>query len=327
MINLEGDNLIKIYQTYLDKGKNYFLNNNFLKAFMFFTRALTIGELKEDRELIILAKKEIANLQFKTRDLRKAMEFYTDLMEYKDFVDEKDIIQFQNRIGLINLFMGKYSKASDIFENLCTSQSTLAKRKAFNNMGVVHYYRYKYFDEECIDKALRNFQKAYQFSIEDRLMQHKSLKNMGMALYEKKDFSTALDKLKRSLLFADTYQQKADSLNEIAKVNIELLEYQEAQECLRKAEKILLNAGDGSLIELSRNLFINGLLAKKQGRTETAYSHFQAALQGFIEKEIYTEAVLASRAIYKMFKEANPERANFYADQYKFYLNYLDPMD
>ncbi|AZR72841.1 hypothetical protein BBF96_05215 [Anoxybacter fermentans] len=327
MVTFNQDILLKLYHQHFKKGNDFFANKDYFQAFLFFAKSLTIGEILNDPKLTVQAKLKIANVQFKSRNLREARNLYTELLEYTVVLSQKELLQIKNRLGITNMLMGRYQKASKIFEELAKNEDPVARRKAYNNMGVLYYYLDTFFDEECMDKAIQNFERAYDLCHDDQLMKHKILRNLGMAFYEKKDYTTALRKFKESLILIEDKVELAHTLNEMAKVYIELHDYEEALKNLREAEKILLNKKYRNLEELSRNIFIHGLLSKKQGRIESAFTQFRTALQGFIEKEIYAEAALVCREIYEMFKDRNPERANFYLDQYKFYLNYLDPME
>lgn len=328
MITLEQNTLLNLYDRNLEEGANLFEKKEPFQAVLYFARSLAIAEIFNDVHMILRAKLEIANVEFKTHNLKEAEQLYTELIGHNDILTEEDFIQARNRLGIIKMHMGRYQESAEIFEELFKHENSTAKRKAYNNMGVLYYHLHKYFEEECMDKAIQCFKQAFDLCQDDQLMQHKLLRNIGIAFYEKKDYTTALRKLKESLLLlSDDKVELANTLNELAKVYIELHDYDQALTNLREAEKILLNKNYRNLEELSRNIFIHGLLARKQGRIETAFSHFQTALQGFVEKEIYPEAVLVCKEIYEMFKNSHPERASFYLDQYQFYLNYLDPMD
>lgn len=282
----------------------------------------------KDTQLILKAKAEIANIQFKCNNFREAHQLYTELLTNTDVLSEDELINLKNRLGIAKMRTGQYTEAAEIFEEISGYQhNPVAQRKAFNNMGVLYYNLHMYFEEECMDKAIQCFKQAFDLCGDDQLMKHKTLRNMAIGFYEKKDYTTALRKFKESLLLSDDKVELATTLNELAKVYIELHDYDQANTNLREAEKILLNKNFRNLEELSRNIYIRGLLAKKQGRVETAFSHFQTALQGFVEKELYPDALLVCKQIYDMFEHSHPERASFYLDQYQFYLNYLDPME
>ena len=324
----EQNSLFQLYEDNMQQGAASFEKKEFFRAVLFFARALAIAEIVANNPMILNAKMEIANVEFKSRNLKEAEQLYTELLSYKNVLSEEDFIQAKNRLGIIKMRMGRYQEAAEIFEDIFKCDNPVAKRKAYNNMGVLYYQLHMYFEQECMDKAIQCFKQAFDLCQDDQVMQHKLLRNIGIAFYEKKDYTTALRKLKESLLLvSDDKVELANTLNELAKVYIELHDYDQALTNLREAEKILLNKNYRNLEELSRNIYIHGLLAKKQGRVETAFSHFQTALQGFVEKEIYPEAVMVCKAIYEMFKNSHPERASFYLDQYQFYLNYLDPMD
>lgn len=327
MVNTEHASLTNLYHRFWEKGSELFEKKEPFQAILYFARSLAIAELLEDTVLTIKATAEIANVQFKSKNFREAHQLYTDLVSDRSALPEMDYINYQNRLGIVKMRMGHYQDAAEIFDEIARHENPLAQRKALNNRGVLYYHLHTFFEEECMDKAIQCFKQAYDLSADDRLMQHKCLRNMGIGFYEKKDYTTALRKFKESILLSDDKVELATTLNELAKVYIELHDFDQAASNLREAEKILLNKNFRNLEELSRNIYVRGLLAKKMNRTETAFSHFQTALQGFVEKEIYSEAALVCKEIYEMFKKSNPERASYYLDQYQFYLNYLDPMD
>lgn len=322
-------NLTDLVQQNFDLGKSLLEKKEFFKANLHFTKALTIGELLEDSQIIIQAQLQIADVLFRSNSLRSAYYFYEDLLEDEDSLNYDDYCYALNRLGVINARMGRYNEAQKIFQRLATKDNIIAKRRAFVNMGVTYYYLALFFEKDCMDKAIQSFTQAYEYCTdqeEDLLIKHRILRNIGMALYEIGDYYSALKKLKESLLLIDDKAELARTLNEIAKVHIGLNEYSEALQELREAEKILLKKDSRNLEELSRNIYIHGLLSKKRGRIESAFSQFRTALQGFVESETYPEAVLVCREIYDMYQMTNNERANFYLDQYQFFLNYLDPM-
>lgn len=327
MVSMEHASLTNLYHQFWEKGSESFENKEPFQAILYFARSLAIAELMEDQALSINAKAEIANVQFKTKNLREAHQLYTDLLHNPEILSENDFINYKNRLGIVKMRMGHYQDAAAIFQEIAKHENPVAQRKALNNMGVLYYHLHTFFEEECMDKAIQCFKQAYDLSGDDQLMKHKCLRNMGIGFYEKNDYTTALRKFKESILLSDDKVELATTLNELSKVYIELHDFDQAASNLREAEKILLSKNFRNLEELSRNIYVRGLLAKKMGRTETAFSHFQAALQGFVEKEIYAEAALVCKEIYEMFKKSNPERASYYLDQYQFYLNYLDPMD
>lgn len=320
--------LLEKYHSCFEHG-NQICNskNDYLQTVISYSKAIAIGELMGDPKLALQAKMEVAKVYYKNRKPKEAYQLYCELSEYDDIFSEDEYLRIQNNKGITLFRMGRFQEAADHFETIVTKDNPTAKRKAFNNMGVMYYCLHTFFEQDCLDRAIQSFEKAYSLSSEDQLMRHRILRNTGMAFCEKKDYSTALRKLKESLLFTENKIELASTLNEMAKVYIGLHDYDQALQNLREAEKILLQKDYRDLEELSRNIFIHGLLAKKQGRIETAFSHFRTALQGFVEMEIYSEAVLVCRELYQMFKVSKPERASFFLDQYQFYLNYLDPME
>lgn len=319
--------LLEKYHTYFQNGHQLLGKKDYVEAVISYSKAISVGELLEDPKLALQAKMEVAQVYYKTRKPKEAYQLYCELSEYEDFFSEDAYLKIQNNKGITLFQMGRFQEAADHFERIVNKDNPTAQRKAFNNMGVMYYYLHTFFEQDCLDRAIQCFEKAYNLSTEDLLMRHRILRNTGMVFCEKMDYSTALRKFKESLLFTDNKIELASTLNEMAKVYIGLHDFDQALQNLREAEKILLQKDHRDLEELSRNIFIHGLLAKQQVRIETAFSHFRTALQGFVEAEVYPEAVLVCREIYEMFKGSKPERASFFLDQYQFYLNYLDPME
>lgn len=326
MISETENNLKQLFFDYFNKGNFFLEENTYFQALLYFAKALTLGEILNDPRLISKAKFELANVQFASNNLNDAYTLYSELADNQESLGEHEIIQVLNRMGVINVRTGRYQDAKDIFEKLVVNNNSEAKRKAYTNMGIMYYYLDTFFEEECMDKAIQSFSQAYEYCKDEPLIQHRILRNIGMALYEMKKYSKALQKFNESLLVIDNKVELAHTLNESAKVYIELDDFDQAFRNLREAEKILLNKNYRNLEELSRNIYIHGLLSRKQGRIESAFSQFRTALQGFVELEIYPEAALVCREIYETFKDRNNERADFYMDQYQFFLNYLDPM-
>lgn len=328
LTNEQYDALLEKYNSYVEHGNQICVNKkDYLQAVISFSKAIAIGELMDDSKLALRAKMKVAQVYYKNRKPKEAYKLYCELSEYDDIFSEEEYLRIQNNKGITLFRMGRFQEATDYFEIIVAKDNPTAKRKAFNNMGVMFYCLHTFFEQDCLDRAIQCFEKAYSLSSDDQLMRHRILRNTGMAFYEKKDYSTSLRKLKESLLLTENKIELASTLNELAKVYIGLHDYDQALQNLREAEKILLQKDYRDLEELSRNIFIHGLLAQKQNRIESAFSHFRTALQGFVEMEIYSEAALVCRELYQMFKESKPERASFFLDQYQFYLNYLDPME
>ncbi len=321
--------LQELFYQHFNQASALLEKKEYHKANLFFARSLTIGEILNDPQLIIKSFLKIADVLFVSNKLQDAYTVYQDLEALETDMSPEVYCHVRNRIGVIFARTGRYQEAKNIFEDMVKHDDPKAKRRAYINMGMMYYYRHSFFEENCMDKAIQSFTKADEFCSgkdDDQLMKHRILRDIGMAFYEMKDYTSALRKFKESLLLIEDKVELAKTLNEIAKVYIEFHDYEQAQKNLREAEKILLHKNYRNLEELSRNIFIHGLLSKKQGRTETAFSQFKTALQGFVESEIYPEAVLVCREIYEMYRDINTERADFYMDQYQFYLNYLDPM-
>ncbi len=280
-----------------------------------YTGLMTTGQLKQS----------IANCYYLLLDYKTAIKYYDETIKnYKDELIEKEYISVLIRKGVSLGQLGYYSQAIELFEEVASLESKEAKRKAYNNLGILYWYLHRFTERDCLDQALEYLTKALILANENyKARKQRILHNMGMIYHSQGKYEKALEFFNNALSLGNDPLTQAKIYCEVAKTQIELGQYDEVLKNITIAQKILVKYKDYH--EISNSLYVLGLLYKKKGDICNAHSCLQTALFGYLELESYPEAVESCLQLYRLFAGIDPSRAEVYYEQYKFYINYVDP--
>ncbi|MCK4257613.1 MAG: tetratricopeptide repeat protein [Halanaerobiales bacterium] len=324
VVEFTRNDIVQAFNHHLDLAEQYRAARNYRDAIEEYFQALpltkytgliTTGQIKQ----------KIADCYYLLHDYKTAIKYYDEtIAHYKDELIDSEYISVLIRKGVSMGQLGYYSKAIELYKKVAAFDSKEAKTKAYNNLGVLYWYLHRFTERECLDKALEYLTKALVLTDENYKKRKQGiLRNMGMIYHALGKYGKALELFDNALSLVNDPLSQAQTCCEIAKTKIELGNFDEALELITNAQKILVKFKD--FHEISNSIFILGLLYMKKGDISNAHSFLQTALFGFLEIEAYPEVVQTSLQLYKLFVAIDRSRAEVYYEQYKFYINYVDP--
>ncbi len=310
--HLELADMQKNNKNYRDAIEEYFQALPLTK----YINNITSGQLKQ----------KIADCYYYLHEYKIAIRYYDEIIDkYADDLTENEFIFVLIRKGVAMGKLGYYSRAIDLFETVASYESKDAKIKAYNNLAILYSYMHKFTERDCLSKALEYSTKALVLTDENlKARIHGILHNMGMIYHDQRKYEKALETFENALILTEDPLRQAKTYCEIARTKIELLELDEALTHLNFAQKILIKYKD--FHEISNSLYILGILYMKKGEIANSHNYLQTALFGFLELQAYPEVVQTCLQLYKLFVGIDRSRAEVYYEQYKFYINYVDPL-
>ena len=325
VVEFTRHDIIKQFECHLEKAHQYFASKNYRDAIEEFFQALPLTNYTASITLGQI-KWHIANCYHFLPDYRLAIKYFNQILEeYRDDISYRDYIALINRKAAALGKLGYYNEAINLLEEFAEKESsTDAKLGAYTNLGVLYFQLYKFAERDCLTVALDYLTRALLLINDDsKARKHGILRNMGIIYHEQKKYTKALETFQNALALINDPVHMAKTYSEMAKTHIALLDLKAAYEYLNLGQEILIRNKD--FYGLSYSLMVRGMLYESKKDTDKAHGYLRTALFGFLEIQAYPEVVETCFLLYKLFTGIDQGLADVYYEQYKFYINYVDP--
>lgn len=306
------------------KAQQLFDQGLYTNALGYFFKALNAVELMDDQALEISIKKGILFSYLRIGDYDLALEYCEDLLDHHDLDLEQRQLTLATKALAYNV-KGRHSDSLSILESLSDSESEKVQYRVYLDQGLLYYRMSLFSEDDVLRLALENLKKAYEYrDIEGETSQFKSALNLGIVLVASQEYEHALECFQESLKYAYSDYFKVQVYNELARVYAYLDDMEKSEEFFEKAYRYALE--NDKFLNLAYNVYYRGLIQKYLGKMNNAYSYLHTALYSFLEYKHYPEVVAIYKELYVLFKESNPERAEYFLNEYYHFLNYIDPI-
>lgn len=261
---------------------------------------------------------------------KEALEYHLKaLEEFEDFIQEHELAEIHNELGIDYSYMSNFEKAVHHFieslkikEKIYTTDSPEHKKlisTSYNNIGLV-FERIKNYDEAIVyyNKAL-----SAAIPIGDSALLAQYYNNIGVAYDRKEMYEEALKYYLNAAAIMET-RRKGNPLARIYS-NLGIIyqnmdESQKALEYSQKALEIFKTTGDN--LNYAITLSKTGFILLNLARTDEAYPYLSKSLE--ISKEIGSTAIIKDNYYYLSKYYA---KKNNYLKAYEYRGNYIEIMD
>lgn len=271
-------------------------------------------------------KQKIADCYYFLHEYKLAITYFNEIIDtYLDELTENDYTFVLIKKGVALKKLGNYRQAIELFTYIAQLDLKEAKIKALYNLGILYAHLHRFTERDCLEEALDCLKKALVLTDEGfTISKHYILYNIGVICYELGKYEKSLEIFENALTLTTDPICQAKTYCEIARTKIELYDFQAALQHISKAQKILFKHKDYH--QISNSLCVLGLLYLKKGQITNSHNCLETALFGYLEIHAYPEVVLTCWQLYKLLVGTDPSRAEVYYEQYKFYINYVDPL-
>lgn len=310
------DNLLKAQELHKQGSYN--------KALAYYFRALNAAEIVNDREGEAEAKKGIMFCYAFKCEYDQVLDYSNDLLDSYHLESEQRELCLTAKAFALNR-KGQFRSAEGILKDLLFSDSQRVQFRAHTDLGLLYYFLHRFSKNNSLELALENFKAAYQIApgVND-LAVYKSSSNMGLTYLEKGELERALQSFEQSLTYASNEHLKAQTFNELGRVYALMDRLEKSEDFFERAARYALEKS--KFVTLTYNLYYRGLIQIHFGRINNAYNYLHTALYSFLEHKHYPEVVVIYKELSKLFKEKNPQQAEYFLKEYHYYLNYIDPL-
>ncbi|MCK4258274.1 MAG: hypothetical protein KAX49_04810 [Halanaerobiales bacterium] len=327
-IELNFNQLYKKIDENLELGKKYYDEENYQKSIEHFQKGLGTCDILNDnikRVEILYYLGHSYQLRNTNQDYQLSEDCYKELIEIED-VDSSYYYKVQlNRAEALGT-RGEYKKAISLYKEIHKMGDKFFDIEAWSSETYAYYCMGKYVDQEYFHDAIEfcNNIIATADKENNREKMFLAYHNLGHIFYE------LGENMKASLAFQDSFEycidqnDKHENLIDMALIFIRLTQYDLAWAYLDRAQSYFEKNHD--LGALADCLYVKGKLFKQKGRVEDAVNYFDLALSGYREEEYYIGILNSFYELYELYRRINLEKADLYLEQYKFYLNYVNPM-
>lgn len=316
--------ITKNRQDNLLKAQDLHKQGFYTKAIAYYFRVLNASEIINDREGEAEAKKGIMFCYAFKCDYDQVLDYSNDLLASYQLESEQRELCMTAKAFALNR-KGQFRSAESILKDLLFSDSQRVKFRAHTDLGLLYYFLHRFSENHSLELAFENFQAAHQLApaVSEHAI-YKSSSNMGLTYLEKSELELALKSFEQSLSYIKNDHQKAQTFNELGRVYALLGELEKSEGFFEKAARYALE--NSKFVTLTYNLYYRGLIQIHLGRVNNAYNYLHTALYSFLEHKHYPEVVVIYKELSNLFREDNPQRAEYFLKEYQYYLNYIDPL-
>ncbi|MCK4258275.1 MAG: tetratricopeptide repeat protein [Halanaerobiales bacterium] len=307
-----------------NKATEFYNQGLYANALSYYFRALNAAEILENKMEEAEAKKGIMFCYAFEREYDQVFNYSQDLiLNYQLTSEKKELTQAYKAFALNR--KGQFREAEKILKYLVKSDSKRVQFRAHTDLGLLYYFLHRFSENESLDLAFEHIEKAYQFaSAEGEESLYKSASNMGLIYLEKGEIDSALMYFEEALKHTENGRFIAQIYNELGRVYALKDDLDKSEEYFEKASKYALS--NSKFLILTYNLYYQGLVYLHIGKENNAYNFLHTALFSFLERKHYPEVVAIYKELMFLFQETNPEKAEYYQQEYQHYLNYIDPL-
>ncbi|BDX37047.1 hypothetical protein CYCD_04020 [Tenuifilaceae bacterium CYCD] len=252
-------------------------------SFLFFCLIISITSIAQNRTSV----QSINDFTFffEQGDFVKAEKCLLNVLESEDSLLDRSKVAICNNLGVINNKLGRYDKSLHYYslaEKLIDNRSLYSEE-----LGDV------YINKARVYGIIRDYNKSIDY-LNQSLKLYRSLNknnsnyfkvssaylNLGLTLYENRNFKDALIYLFKSLDLKNAYgltEKELPYLN-IAKVYVETKEYSKAEKCFKQSIYWFEKEYGSNYYRITSALFDYGLFLNSIGRNQEALNIYQKAL-------------------------------------------------
>lgn len=325
-LELNYDQLQQHMETNFYQGLAFAKQQNYQKAIGYFQKALGTCEILKDCQMkaeILYNLGYAYQLRNSAEDLYLAEDCYQELLnlgneEYHDKV-------LLNRANSL-VKRGEYERAINVYQELSQVDDTLYV-EGWLNQSFAYFCLGKFTDAQYFQDALKCCQKTIELvdSRTNPTVLCYAYHNLGHIYVELKEFSKGMLAFQDSLEFCQKSPKRYETFVDMSIILIYLSQFDLARAYINQAQKYFEQTKD--VLGLAGCLFAKGKLNRHRRKIEEATNYFELALSGYREKDYYYGIVKTFFELFQLFKRIDHEKAELYNEQYKFYLNYISPME
>jgi transcriptional regulator with PAS, ATPase and Fis domain/tetratricopeptide (TPR) repeat protein len=236
--------------------------------------ALNLLEKESNEQLTaqdyLILGKLFSNLAFidtEEGNIHKAVQKYERAIEHWSHVEDKNFMALAyNNLADALLFIGDWSRAESTIQSamrlLKGGQSKRDEAAVFITLGKLHYLQGRF---ELAENSLK---RSSTLSVESgaKSLEAASWLALGQSLLTKGDFAGATENIKHCLTIETKIGRivdMAETCSYLGEAHIGLREFEQAEECLKQAQKLLRD---------SPNLYHSGLVTRLEGKIKSQHS-------------------------------------------------------
>ncbi len=308
-------------------GKGYYVDKKYPKAIEYLQKALGTCEILDEQ----VKKAEILyylghsyQLRNTSQDYQLSEDCYNELLG----IEGGETFYFRVQLNRAKAFVlrGEYEKALTIFNEVHESGEQLYEVDTWTIETYAYFCLGKYVDQAYFQDAIVYCNNIIKEADPDKNRQELFIAhhNLGHVYYEIGENLKAALAFQDSIEFCSNQKYKNENMVDMALVYIRLAQYDLAWAYIDRAQSYFEKSHD--VVALADCLYAKGKLNKQRGRIEEAANYFDLALSGYREQEYYFGILNTFYELYELYRRINLGKADLYLDQYKFYLNYVNPM-
>lgn len=307
------------------KAQELYKEGLYSNALVYFFRALNAIELLNNQIDEVDVKKWIMFCYSANCEYDQVLLYSDDLLNNYRLDSEQHELICTTKAFALNR-MGQFAAAEKILKELINSDSKKVRFRANTDLGLLYYFLHRFSENELLDLALECFKAAHQSATAvDQNSLYKSLSNLGLLYLEKEEIDLALTTFLESLDYAKSEHERAQVYNELGRVYALQGNLDKSEEYLEKAASFSLM--NNKLLTLTYNIYYRGLIQIQLRKINNAFTYLHTALYSFLERKHYPEVVVIYKQLSELFSENNPQRAEYFLNEYHHFLNYIDPID
>lgn len=341
-VNFDYEQLYQNMQKKYTESLKYYKEQNYHKAIEYLQKTLGTCEILEDTSFKEDSSfKEDTSLKedasFKAEILYHLGNAYLMLNSGQDFQLAEEYYQELLQMGEQNYYhqvqlnraralvlRGEYQSALNIFDQSPDIELILQievwRTKAFAYMNLGKFSNQTYFKQAL--KYCNQIIAAVDADFNTLYFAHH---NLGHIYAEIGDYTKAILAFQDGLEFCAEKTKRYETYVDLAIVHTLLAQYELAKAYIEKAQRFFEKSK--MVLGIASCLYAKGKMKKQIGTIAEATNYFELALSGYREKEYYYGIVKTFFELFEIYKRINSEKAELYYEQYKFYLNYIYPMD
>lgn len=307
-----------------EKAIKLYNQEQYVNALAYFFRALNAAEILLDKQAEAEAKKWITFCYSLVRDYDQVLVYSDDLLENYELESEQRELALTTKACALTC-KGQFKSAEKLLKDLLFSESQRVLFRAHTDLGMMYYFMQSFSESEKTDLAFENLKAAYQYAqnLGDKAL-YKAASNMGLIYLEKGEVAEALKYFEESLNLTENEYEKVQTYNELGRVYAKMGALDKSEDYFEKAARYALE--NSKFLTLTYNIYYRGLVQIDLGKVSSAYNYLHTALYSFLEHKHYPEVVAIYKELSALFKESHPERAEYFLNEYQYYLNYIDPL-
>lgn len=229
------------------------------------------NEQLSTQDHLILGKlfSNLAFIDTEEGNIHKAVQKYEKAIEHWSHVEDKNFMALAyNNLADALLFIGDWSRAESTIQSamrlLKGGQSKRDEAAVFNTLGKLHYLQGRF------DLAESSLKRSISLAVESgaKSLEAAAWLAYGQKMLTKADFAEAVNNIKHCFAIETKIGRivdMAETCSYLGEAHIGLREFDQAEECLKQAQKLLRD---------SPNLYHSGIVARLEGKLK-----FQQNLQ------------------------------------------------